>query len=78
MVMAVDAEVTRRGGLDMQVCVPQHWTDEQVIDYAEQENPCGTEGGWHIRRVGDPALAGHPERVQCLTIDRRCHITLDA
>ncbi len=42
--------VTRRGALDMQVCVPSDWTDDQVKQFVEAENPCGTENGWQIRR----------------------------
>jgi len=30
-------EVTRCGALDMQVCVPNSWTDEQVKEFADQE-----------------------------------------
>ena len=36
------AQVMRTGLLDMQVCVPKEWTDEQVLNFAEKENPCGT------------------------------------
>ena len=57
----MSAEVTRRGALDMQVCVPADWTDAQVIAFAEQSNPCGTRGGWQIRKEGDPDLSGDPE-----------------
>ena len=70
--------VVRRGALDMQVCVPKDWTDEQVKELADRDNPCGTENGWHIRREGDPALAGAPERVTCSGSDQLVHITLDA
>ena len=72
------AEVTRMGGLDMQVCVPEGWTDEQVKDYADRTNPCGTENGWHIRRQGDRALAGADKRVPCARKKGYVHIMLDA
>lgn len=72
------AAVTRIGAIDMQVCVPEQWTDEQVVEFAEKENPCGTDAGWQIRREGDPALDGAPERNPC-TARRGCvHIMLDA
>lgn len=70
--------VTRRGALDMQVCVPKGWTDEQVKKMADKDNPCGTEHGWYIRREGDPALAGAAERVQCSGNPNAVHIMLDA
>lgn len=64
--------------LDTQVCVPAEWSDEQVKAFADSENPCGTECGWRIRRQGDPALAGDPERVQCQSLAGFVHIMLDA
>ncbi len=36
--MSEAAEVTRCGALDMQVCVPAEWTDEQVKAFADREN----------------------------------------
>jgi len=72
------AEVTQRGALDMQVCVPTSWSDELVVQFAEGANPCGTEGGWHIRRQGDKALAGADERVNCTERRGHVHIMLDA
>lgn len=71
-------EVTQRGVLDMQVCVPAEWTDEQVLDFAEKENPCGTTNGWFIRREGDKELMGCPERQPCAERDNFVHIMLDA
>ena len=41
----MEAEVTRRGAFSMQVCVPDKWTDEQVKEFANRENMCGTENG---------------------------------
>lgn len=74
----MSATVTRRGALDMQVCVPVDWTDEQVVAFAESEYPCGTENGWFIRRAGDDALAGQPERIDCSQEAAHVHIMLDA
>lgn len=70
--------VTHVGALDMQVCVPKDWTDDQVKAFADRENPCGTETGWQIRRQGDKALAGCDERVPCLELEQHVHIMLDA
>jgi hypothetical protein len=72
------ATVTRRGALGMQVCVPSDWTDEQVVAFAESEYPCGTTNGWLIRRAGDEALAGQPERVECSQEAGHVHVMLDA
>ena len=72
------ATVTKHGLLDMQVCVPKEWTDEQVIEFAEQKYPCGTTNGWQVRREGDEALAGSPERVECAQDPNSVHIMLDA
>lgn len=73
-----DPQVTRLGVLDMQVCVPADWTDEQVIRFAEEKYPAGTTAGWQIRREGDKHLAGDPERAQCHERPGCVHIMLDA
>jgi hypothetical protein len=72
------AEVTLHGALDMQVCVPADWTDEQVKEFADRENLCGTTGGWFIRKEGDKALAGSPERAACESRPEHVHVMLDA
>ncbi len=72
------AEVTRYGVLDMQVCVPAEWPDEQVVNFASQKYPCGTTTGWFIRRQGDKGLGGDDERVPCAERAEHVHITLDA
>ena len=74
----MSAEVTRVGVFSMQVCVPKDWTDDQVREFAEQECPCGTEHGWHIRREGDELLRGRPERVPCEEREGHVHVMLDA
>lgn len=73
-----DGVVLRVGALAMQVCVPADWTDEQIREFAERANPSGTTGGWYIRREGDPALRGTPERAQCAQFEDRVHVVLDA
>ena len=72
------AEVTRRGMLDMQVCVPEDWTDEQVVSFANGQNPPGTLEGWGIRREGDKYLNGDSERNSCSDRAGFVHIMLDA
>lgn len=71
------AEVTKRGALDMQVCVPADWSDERVKEFADRENLCGTENGWSIRR-SDEFLDGVPERNPCQGRAGHVHIMLDA
>jgi len=73
-----DASITQTDALDMQVCVPKDWSDEQVVAFAEKHYPCGTSGGWGIRREGHELLAGFPERAQCIEHEDNCHIMLDA
>ena len=65
-----EPELTRQGALDMQVCVPKGWTDAQVVAFANRANWSGLDAGWQIRKEGDPALDGDPERVQCNDLDR--------
>jgi hypothetical protein len=72
------AEVTRHGVLDMQVCVPADWDDHAVKRFADRENLCGTSNGWFVRKEGDNALAGSPERVPCDSRPGFVHIMLDA
>lgn len=69
--------VVRAGPLDTQVCVPADWTDEMVEAFANAARPCGTSGGWRIRRQGDPLLDGCDERVPCLDDEEYVHIMLD-
>ena len=55
--------VARMNVFGMQVCVPKEFTDDQIIAFAEQENPAGTSTGWFIiedmGRVQCQELAGH-------------------
>ena len=66
----MQAEVTQRNALDMQVCVPADWSDEQIKDFAGH--------GWDIRREGDRMLRGDPERNPCTSRQGFVHIMLDA
>lgn len=74
----MSAEVTRTGLFDMQVCVPKEWTDEQVVNFANRANLCGTTNGWAIRKNGNKALNGDPERQACSERHEYVHIMLDA
>ena len=70
--------ITRAGVLDMQVCIPESCSDEQVMAFAEREFPCGTSLGWTIRREGDKALSDSPERNPCAERKGFVHVVLDA
>lgn len=76
--MTDKAVVMRTGLLDMQVCVPADWTDKQIQEFSEAENPCGTTAGWQIRKQGDKLLAGCDERVPCAERKGFVHVMLDA
>jgi hypothetical protein len=71
-------EVTKRGLLSMQVCIPEDWSDQQAIEFAEREFPCGTSNGWFVRKQGDDKLSGCDERVKCSEREGCVHIMLDA
>lgn len=32
----------------LRLCVPGDWTDLQVLEFAEDEEPCGAKCGWKI------------------------------
>lgn len=74
-----EAQVTQIHALDMQVCVPSDWTDQQVMDFANANNPAGTVRGWRIRKQGHPRLDGAPERQPCASKAREgfVHIMLE-
>lgn len=72
------AEVIRNGIFSMQVCVPGDFTDEQITNFANTENPCGTKRGWAVRKEGHELIAGDAERVKCSLIDNCVHVMLDA
>jgi len=69
-------QVTFAKFLDMQVCIPTDWTDKQVKEFADAENPSGTEHGWCVLKDGDKYLGGDPERVPCKKWDGFVHMRL--
>jgi hypothetical protein len=70
------AEVTRIGVLDMQVCVPAKWTNAEVEQFANMANLCGTTGGWRVRK-DRRLLAGDPVRNPCTKRKGFVHVMLD-
>jgi hypothetical protein len=71
-------QIIRRGPLDLQLCVPTEWTDEEVREYANHAELCGTANGWQIVREGDKYLNGDPERVRCENLISHVHIRVVA
>lgn len=74
----MEKNVVRAGVLSIQVCVPVGTRDEDIITFAESQNPCGTQNGWQIRREGSALQQGDPERIRCAKDDHNEHVTLDA
>ena len=48
-----------------QVCVPEDWTPEQIVAFAEREYPCGTTNGWHLVEEADGILPEGEAVVPC-------------
>ena len=71
-------KVLQVGIMDMQVCVPDAYSDVEAVAFAEKEYPCGTSGGWSIVREGSEWLAGDPERAKCVELADHVHIMLEA
>lgn len=76
-VMSEEATVTRYGMATMQVCVPEHWTDEQIVQFAEAQYESGIGFGWQIRREGSRSLDGDPERNPCAEYEGYVHVALE-
>ena len=73
-----DPQMTRCGAVDAQACVPEGYTDAEVVAFAESRYPSGTELGWRVRKEGDRFLEGAPERVPCAERSGYVHVMLDA
>jgi len=69
-------EVTREGCLNVQVCVPESWTDQQTEIFVNKEYPCGTSLGWFVRK-DLKLLNGDPERNPCSDKEGYVHIMMD-
>jgi hypothetical protein len=55
--------------LNLSVCVPAEWTDEQVERFANADCPAGTQHGWGIQKAAeysqDLPEEQRKERVSC-------------
>lgn len=76
MTQSVDdlAEVTRYTIFVTQVCVPETWTDDQIVDFTNRMNPSGLENGWQIIREH---RNGDPERNPCSERECFVHVALE-
>lgn len=72
-----EPQVLKVGLVTMQVCVPSGWTDEQIVEYANQKAMTGLDHGWSIIRNGDAALGSYPERNQCEQRKECVHVLLE-
>lgn len=68
--------IIRTSLLTIQVCIPETWNDEQIIEYVNTTYPSGTKNGWMIVKEGDDLLAGHNERVRCSQYSNYVHVLL--
>ena len=74
----MNAVITRESFLAIQACVPEEWTDEQVLEFAHDPRPRENGFQWWLRREGDPALQGAAERVPCAKRLGHIYVMLDA
>jgi hypothetical protein len=72
------AVIWRESFLAVQACVPDEWTDEQVLEFAHDARPREDGFQWWLRREGDPALQGAAERVPYAKRLGHIHVMLDA
>lgn len=70
-------EITKTGIFDMQICIPESYTDEQAETFANSESPAGTENGWVMKHAGNESLNGDAERVKCQGRAGCVHIMLE-
>jgi hypothetical protein len=74
--MMSEAEVLRHSLLNLQVCVPEEWCDDEIVAFAESECPCGTTNGWFVSTEQLPS--GDEPRVACANRDGFVHVVLMA
>ena len=63
------AEIVFVGVLYMIVCVPVEWETDDIVQFAEDENPSGIVRRWSVQQV---------EPVQCAEKPGFVHVTLEA
>ena len=58
-------EILRTGLCNMQVCVPNHYGDERIEEFANTESPTGIRSKWRLVEQGHSALGGDNAVVPC-------------
>jgi len=76
--MRRDPSIIKTRPLAMQLCVPEGYTEEQIIEFANRENPCGIQAGWFLAKDGDSCLGGAPARVNCGSLAGFVHVVVAA
>lgn len=66
-------EIVRYSLLNLQVCVPEDYTDEQVEEFANKNMPTGIPSPWKITQASN----GDPVRNPCRERNGCVHILLD-
>jgi len=68
-------EIVRWSLLNLQVCVPEEYTDAEVIEFADHNHRTGLDHGWRIVRA-DEMTDGSPERNPCSQRKGCVHVLL--
>ena len=68
--------LVRMSLINLQVCVPKEFTDEQAEEAANQLHPTGISSKWTMREAEDPTQMGAPLRVQCQQHPENVHIMM--
>ena len=66
-------QITRIKLCNIQVCVPEHFTDKQICDFANAEHPTGLDSKWTIRQYNN----GDPVRNPCSKESNKVHVVLE-
>lgn len=72
------ASILKMTGLAMRLCVPGNFTEEQIVEFAENKNPCGTSHGWELAKEGHLSLEGNKDRIMCAGDVDNVHVVVIA
>lgn len=72
-----EAAITNQGIMDLQICVPKTFTDDEATAKANELAPTGIESRWTMKHNGHEDLRGCDERVQCSEFKSHVHIMLE-
>lgn len=63
--------------VSVQVCVPDNWSNDQVIDFVQRMPVSWEKEAWEVRKDGDVLLCGHPAKTPCKKKPGYIHMFLD-